>query len=99
MHCIAFNVCCIRFVRSSKTINLLQEGGILFVSILLVYCIQLRHFVEHPQENIFPPFKPADDFEDFSLFVTVYQFNKSYILISHFATFQTCKAQRNINII
>ena len=68
-HCIALSVCCMHFVRSSKTINLLQEGGILFVSILLGYCIQLRHFVKHPQENIFPPFEPADGIEDFSLFV------------------------------
>ena len=65
MHCIALSVCCIHFVRSSKTINLLQEGGILFVSILLGCCIQLRQFVKHPQENIFPPFKPADGIEDF----------------------------------
>ena len=92
MHCIALSVCCIRFVRSSKTINLLQEGGILFVSILLGYCIQLRHFVEHPQENIFRPFKPADGIKDFSLFVTVYQFDIPNITIYHFATFQTCKA-------
>ena len=90
MHCIVLSVCCIRFVGSSKTINLLQEE--VFVSILLGYCIQLRHFVKHPQENIFPPFKPADGIEDFSWFVTVYQFNISYISIYHFATYQTCKA-------
>ena len=98
MHCIALSVCCIHFVRSLKTINLLQEGGILFVSVLLGYCIQLRHFVKHPQENIFPPFEPADGIEDFSLFLAVYQFNISYISIYYFAIFQTCKAYRNITL-
>ena len=91
MHCIALSVCCIRFVRSLKTINLLQEGGILFVSISLGFCIQLRQRIISAGKYL-SPFKPADGIGDFSWFVTVYQFNISYISIYHFATYQTCKA-------